>query len=122
MSASAPPRNSTPCGRMIAPLPVLLSAGEDVQQKGVVAVLRRAERRTRSGRTRLRPGLKPLLHALMENGGLATTKSKVLSAPSCSLKCGLARMLSCQISAVGQSCRIMFILASAAVALSISWP
>ena len=36
--------------------------------------------------------------------------------------CGLERVLSFQMSAVGQSCRIMFILASAAVALSISCP
>ena len=39
MAASASPRNSTPCGRMHAPLPVLLSEREDVQQVGVVAVL-----------------------------------------------------------------------------------
>ncbi len=58
----------------------------------------------------------------MEKGGLATTKSKVLRRPSVALKCGLERVLSFQISAVGQSWRIMFIRASAAVALSISCP
>ena len=41
MVASAWPRNSTPCGRMIAALPVLLSDLSDVQQEGVVAVLLR---------------------------------------------------------------------------------
>ena len=70
--ASALPRNSTPCGRMHAPLPVLLSEREDVQQEGVVAVLLPAARRTRSGRYVVR-GSRPVLHALIENGGLATT-------------------------------------------------
>ncbi|MCY1302102.1 hypothetical protein D9M70_517450 [compost metagenome] len=63
-----------------------------------------------------------MLQALVENGGLATMKSNNLSLPSGSLKCGADRVLSFQISAVGQSCRIMFILAKALVALSISWP
>ena len=67
-------------------------------------------------------GLNPILHALVEKGGLATTKSKVLSEPSGYLKKGDDRELSCTIIAVGQLCRIMFILASAAVALSISCP
>jgi len=63
-----------------------------------------------------------LLHALVENGGFATTKSNVFSRPVLTVKCGLARVLSFQISAVGQSCSIMFIRARAAVALSISCP
>jgi hypothetical protein len=39
MTASALPRNSTPCGRMQAPLPVLFMRADDVQQVGVVALL-----------------------------------------------------------------------------------
>ena len=39
MTASALPRNRTPCGRMHAPLPRALERAEDVQQVGVVALL-----------------------------------------------------------------------------------
>ncbi|MNN99767.1 hypothetical protein D3C81_2194970 [compost metagenome] len=71
-------------------------------------------------------GLKPLLQALVENGGLATTKSKRLSwplnGPWASVKYGAERLLSFQMVAVSQLCKIMFILAKALVALSISWP
>ena len=59
--------------------------------------------------------------ALVEKGGLATAKSKVFIFPF-SVKYGLDSELSFQISAVGLSCKIIFILARAAVALSISWP
>ena len=91
-----------------------LERGEDVQQEGVVAVLGRRDAVLEAADTRRWPGRGRCVQALSENGGLATTKSKVLRPPSAFLKCGLDRVLSCQISAVGQSCRIMFIRASAA--------
>ena len=43
MSASRLPRNSTPWGRMMAPLPPLLSDVIEVQEKGVIAVLGRGD-------------------------------------------------------------------------------
>jgi hypothetical protein len=64
----------------------------------------------------------PLLQLLVENGGLATTNSKVSRSPCSSLCFGSARLLPLSISASGASCRNMFILQSAHVALSISWP
>ena len=99
-----------------------LEAREDVQQEGVVAVL--------GGRDAVLEA--PVLvvgrieaaasRPWSRTADWRPTKSKVLRLPSRSLKCGAASVLSCQISAVGQSCRIMFIRASAAVALSISCP
>src|SRR5690554_7493805 len=67
-------------------------------------------------------GLMPLVQFLLENGGLATAKSKVFNWPLASFHCGDARVLPFQILAVALLCRIMFIRASALVALSISWP
>ena len=85
MSASAPPRNKHAVRQIDRRLAGALER-EDVQQEGEVAVLRRAGCRTRSGRYSSLAGLKPLLHALNENGGLATTKSKVLRRPFCVLE------------------------------------
>src|SRR5262245_37386675 len=67
-------------------------------------------------------GLSPFDQALAENGGLATAKSKAIRLPSEFLKYGSARVLPRHSSAVGCPCRIIFIRASAQVALSISWP
>jgi hypothetical protein len=98
-----------------------LETGEDVQQESVVAVLpgRNAELEALE-LVRLR--VEAVAPRLGGERRFATTKSKVLRRPSVPLKCGLERLLSCSISAVGQSCRIMFIRASALVALSISCP
>jgi hypothetical protein len=62
-----------------------------------------------------------VLQRLSLNGGLATTKSKVLSAAP-TLNWGSDSVLPCTISAVGLSCRIMFMRARPLVAASFSWP
>ncbi len=60
-----------------------------------------------------------MLQRLSEKGGLATTKSKVLSV-SPSLNLGSVSVLPCMMSAVGLLCRIMFMRARPLVAASFS--
>ena len=67
-------------------------------------------------------GSRPVIQLLVENGGLATAKSKVFRLPLECRQCGLVSVLPLQISAEGSSCKNMFIRESAQVALSISCP
>ena len=72
---------------MQAPLPVLFMRAEDVQQVGVVALLGGRHAPGEALKGSFGRSRSPVLQVLSENGGLATTKSKVLSR-SPSLKCG----------------------------------
>jgi hypothetical protein len=91
-------------GQITAPLPVLLSEASGCGAEGVVAVLLGRDAVLEAAEL-IVGRFTPWLHALSEKGGLATTKSKVLRVPFACFQCGAASVLSCQISAVGLSCR-----------------
>src|SRR5258706_15323272 len=75
MSASAPPRNKTPWGRLIAAFPVLFSVVRICSRKAkspfFVGGMPNSKRLYSS-----LDGSNPVRHALFENGGFAPTKTK----------------------------------------------
>ena len=73
MAASALPRKSTPCGRMTGAFARALDRADDVQEVGVIALLRRRHRPSAKRWKASFVGMRPVLQVLSENGGLATT-------------------------------------------------
>jgi len=92
IEASAPPRNRTPCGKVDGGFAGALEASQVQHERQVAVLLGRYAESNLWNSSLL--GSKPVLHVLNENGGLATTKTKVFSRPSADLKCGLASTLS----------------------------
>ena len=100
-----------------------LERAQDVQQVGVVALLgrRRAVGWKRSIRVVVL-GVEAGAPALVAEGRIGDDVVEGLELPSPSVKSGLASVLPCLISAVALSCRIMFMRARPAVAVSFSCP
>ena len=77
-----------------------LKRGEDVQQKGIVAVLRRRNAELEAPEF-VFAGIKAVAPGFGGERRIGHDEVEGLETPSFSLKCGLESVLSCQISAVG---------------------
>ena len=109
-------------GEVDGGLPGALEAGEHVEQEGEVAILLRRDAELEAMKLVV-IRVEPVAPGLEREWRVGDHEIEGLEPPvRASWKCGPASTLSCQISAVGQSWRIIFMRASAAVALSISCP